>query len=114
MIDDTLALDYKKVSISDSDPSEWIDNFFRQSLAFIQARNNADYNAEPLLRYLKERNKLIMEQAGEFQNWKNFINTGMPFRASLKLKNLMPSFINIFEKFSITEKKYRGLYYSVI
>jgi hypothetical protein len=110
LLDDTLlALNEKKMSWNDEDSSGWIDSFFRKSLAYIQAKNNADYNEGELIRYFKKRNKIILDKAGEHTTWKEYINTGIPLRSSIKLKNILPEFENLFDQFQNSDKSLSSL-----
>lgn len=110
LIDDTLlALNDKKMSWEDEDSSEWIDDFFRKSLAFIQAKNNEGYNEKELIRYFKKRNTVVLEKAGEHTTWKEHINTGIPLRSSIKLKTILPQFENLFNQFQESDKSFSSL-----
>jgi len=110
LIDDTfLALNDKKTSWEYEDSSAWIDDFFRKSLAYIQAKNNEGYNETELIRYLKKRNAIILEQAGNHTTWKEHINTGIPLRSSIKLKEIMPQFEKLFNEFQESDKSFSTL-----
>ena len=92
-LDDTLlSLSYKNKSYQDEDVSEWIDSFFRSSLFFIQAREIKEIDEESLLSYLRKRNSILIDQLGEPENWISHIRTGIPLRASISLKTLIPAF----------------------
>lgn len=100
LIDDTLlSLNDKKSSWLDKDPSSWVDAFFRKSLAYIQALNSEKYHEEALIRYFKKRNQILLEKVGSHENWKEHITTGIPLRASLKLKELLPSFERLYSNY---------------
>jgi superfamily II RNA helicase len=74
LLDDTLlALNEKKMSWNDEDSSGWIDSFFRKSLAYIQAKNNADYNEGELIRYFKNEIKLSLIKRGSILLGKNIL-----------------------------------------
>lgn len=101
LIDDTLlSLNHNNLSWLDADSSNWIDSFFRESLSYIQAKNNISYNEDVLIQYLKKRNQILLEKIGDVTNWKNLISTGIPLRASIKLLELIPSFEAIFNEFT--------------
>ena len=110
LIDETLlALNEHKKSYLDVDPSKWIDSFFRNSLAFIQAKNSSNYNENAVIDYLKKRNKTILQKVGDRKNWKALINQGIPLRASMKLKKLLPSFEQLYTEFQSSDKSLDSL-----
>lgn len=85
-LDDTLlALNYKNGSNNQDDPSAWIDNVFRNSLAYIQAKQNEDISPEKIISFLKNRNKAVISMAGDYANWESIIRSGIPLSSSRAL-----------------------------
>jgi len=83
-IDDTLlALDYKKESFLYSDPSQWIDDSFRNSLAYIQAEQEDSITQEEIIQFLKARNRAVINIAGNSTNWESIIKSGIPLNSSM-------------------------------
>lgn len=110
LLDDTLlALSDKKMSWLGDDPSNWIDSFFRKSLAYIQASHFGKVNPDNIIQYLKKRNQAVLGMAGEPSNWKGYISTGIPLRASLRLGNLMNEFKEIFTNYENSDKSTSSL-----
>jgi len=86
-IDDTLlALDYKKMSYLDTDPSQWIDDYFRNSLAYIQAENEQDITQEEVIQFLKARNRAVINIAGDSSNWESIVKSGIPLSSSILIE----------------------------
>lgn len=110
LIDDTLlSLNDKKMSWAEEDSSEWIDSFFRKSLAYIQAKNQEGIDESDLIRYLTKRNKIVLEKAGDHTKWKEHINTGIPLRSSIKLNEILDDFENLFNQYQESEKTFSAL-----
>jgi hypothetical protein len=110
LIDDTLlSLNDKKMSWLNEDSSEWIDNFFRKSLAYIQSENHENIDGTNLIRYLKKRNNIILKKAGDHTKWKEHINTGIPLRSSIKLNEILINFENLFNQFQESDKSFASL-----
>ena len=87
-VDDTLlALNYKKNASVNIDPSSWIDDVFRSSLAYIQAENNKDISQQEVVRFLKSRNKAVMKMAGNHSKWESIVKSGIPLSSSTVLDN---------------------------
>lgn len=99
-----MSLSYKLKSYEDDDKSEWVDSFFRSALCFIQASENEEIDEESLLRYLKNRNSIILDQVREPENWLSHIRTGIPVRASIKLESIIGDFEDAYLEYLETEK----------
>lgn len=110
LLDDTLlSLSYKFQSFNDDEVSGWIDTFFRKSLFYIQANETEELDEESLLTYLKKRNYLVTEQAGNPENWLSHIKTGIPVRASLKLDSLLDDFETLYSDYIEGDKSSEDL-----
>lgn len=105
-IDDTLlALDYKKVSFFDTDPSSWIDDYFRNSLAYIQAQNESNITQEEVILFLKARNKAIVRIAGHSSNWESIVKSGIPLSSSVLIEEHIEEIKEIVQTYNQSEKK---------
>jgi len=89
-IDDTLLtlqdLNNQTIEIDFS----WIETFFRQSLAFIQIKNQQIISEDNLISFFVARVKGIIAKVGEDkQKWKSIINSGIPLNSDLFLESKM-------------------------
>ncbi|WP_044418583.1 DEAD/DEAH box helicase [Halarcobacter anaerophilus] len=104
-IDDTLlALDYKKVSFLDADSSAWIDDYFRNSLAYIQAQNDSNITQEEVIQFLKARNKAVVGIAGHSSNWKSIVKSGIPLSSSVLIEEHVEEIKEIIQIYNQSEK----------
>lgn len=105
-IDDTLlALDYKKVAFFDADPSSWIDDYFRNSLAYIQAQNESNITQEEVILFLKARNKAVVRIAGHSSNWESIVKSGIPLSSSVLIEEHIEEIKEIVQTYNQSEKK---------
>ncbi|MBB6054913.1 DEAD/DEAH box helicase [Tolumonas osonensis] len=85
-LDDTLlALNYKNKANELKAPSDWIDTVFRNSLAYIQAKEDGDVSQEDIIKFIKSRNQAVLNMAGDYENWENMVKSGIPLRSSIAL-----------------------------
>ncbi|MFM5346393.1 DEAD/DEAH box helicase [Aeromonas veronii] len=85
-LDDTLlALNYKNGSYISIDPSDWIDDVFRGSLAYIQAEKSNDVSQEEVVKFIKSRNKAVIKMAGDHTKWESMVKSGIPLSSSMVL-----------------------------
>jgi len=104
-IDDTLlALDYKKMSYLDTDPSQWIDDYFRNSLAFIQAKNEQNITQEEIIQFLKARNKAVINNAGDSSNWESIVKSGIPLSSSVLIEEYVDEIKEMVQVYSQSER----------
>jgi hypothetical protein len=104
-IDDTLlALDYKKVAFFDADPSSWIDDYFRNSLAYIQAQNESNITQEEVIQFLKARNKAVVRIAGHSSNWESIVKSGIPLSSSVLIEEHIEEIKEIVQTYNQSEK----------
>lgn len=84
LIDDTLISMNLKNGVQDlQDCSTWIDDAFRGSLAYIQAKNSQEITQEQIIDILKARNKGVIKLSGSQQKWKSIACSSVPLKASL-------------------------------
>ncbi|WP_084767051.1 DEAD/DEAH box helicase [Clostridium nigeriense] len=84
LIDDTLiSMDLKSGVQGLQDCSDWIDDAFRGSLAYIQAKNSKRIEQNQIIDILKARNKGVIRLSGSQQNWKSIACSSVPLKASL-------------------------------
>jgi superfamily II DNA or RNA helicase len=104
-IDDTLlALDYKNNASVSTDPSSWIDDVFRCSLAHIQAEKDKDVSQEEVIEFLKSRNKAVIKMAGDSTNWESIVKSGVPLSSSIVLDEYIEQIKEIITLYQDSDK----------
>jgi hypothetical protein len=110
-IDDTLLAlqDLNNPSDSDTDYS-WIETFFRNSLAYIQIKNEDTLSQENLISFVKSRIQGVVKKVGDDRNkWKSIIKSGIPLNSDLfienKLAEIIPAINTFFESGNTLESK---------
>lgn len=100
-IDDTLLA----LQDLNSKPEEqldyaWIENFFRNSLAYIQIKEDDSITKEELLSFVKARVTGIIKKVGEDNNkWKSIIKSGIPLNSDLFIESKVNEIIKILEPY---------------
>lgn len=104
-IDDTLlALQELNNPIDEIDIT-WVEEFFRNSLAFIQLNQHQTCSDEQLIKFFKARVRGIITKVGEDrEKWKSITTSGIPLNSDLFLEEKMNEIINLCSTFSLTEK----------
>ncbi|MGU3397960.1 DEAD/DEAH box helicase [Priestia sp. D51] len=109
-IDDTLlALNLEFESYNERDASSWIDDYFRQSLAYIQATHFQRFDGETVISFLKARNKGVLKLAGEPSNWRGLVSSSIPLRSGLFIKNEINSILDVLSNYQTSEKNIENL-----
>ena len=104
-IDDTLlALDYKNNASISADPSSWIDDVFRYSLAHIQAENDDDVSQDEVIEFIKSRNKAVLKMAGDSSKWESIVKSGAPLSSSTILDNYIEPIKQVIGLFNDSDK----------
>jgi replicative superfamily II helicase len=82
----------------------WIEEFFRNSLAFIQARKQKVVSEENLIKFFQARVNGIIKKVGEDKlKWKSIINSGIPLNSDLFLESKMEEIILALLSFGISD-----------
>lgn len=104
--DDTLiSLDIEYGSEEESDPSIWVDDFFRGTLASIQAQNEDNLDSDDIIRIFKARNLSLLNEVGnDINRWKKIAITGIPYRSSIKLEAKIDSLLSACNTFTSSEQ----------
>ncbi|MGD6803945.1 hypothetical protein [Rossellomorea aquimaris] len=106
LIDDTLlSLNLEFESYREEDKSGWIEDFFRGSLAFIQANHFKEINENNILALLKARNYAVLKMAGDPTNWRGLVSSSVPLRSGLFIKQEIEQILKIFAEYQNTEQK---------
>ncbi|UPW20123.1 DEAD/DEAH box helicase [Agarivorans sp. TSD2052] len=109
-LDDTLlALDYKNNASLSADPSSWIDDVFRCSLAHIQAEKDEDVSQDKVIEFLKSRNKAVIKMAGDPSNWEGIVKSGIPLSSSSVLDNYIEHIKEITALYNDSDKDVSNL-----
>lgn len=107
-IDDTLLALHSLYNhdIDENNPDyEWIDSFFRDSLACIQLKNKDVLSEDEFVFFVKARVKGIVHRVGtDHSKWYSIINSGIPLNSDLFLENKLPEIIDILEEYREEEK----------
>ncbi|EOP12918.1 DEAD/DEAH box helicase [Bacillus cereus] len=105
LIDDTLlSLNLELESYKDENASAWIDDYFRYSLAYIQARHFEQFDGEDVISFLKARNKGVLKLAGESSTWKGLVSSSIPLRSGLFIKNELSLILEIVNRYQSSNK----------
>lgn len=103
-VDDTLlALNYKNKANELKDPSSWIDDAFRNSLAYIQAEQDKVVSQDDIINFLKSRNKAVIKMAGDYYNWESIVKSGIPLSSSIALNDYVEPIKKCINIFRLTE-----------
>lgn len=105
-IDDTLlALLELNNQTDDVIDLEWIEPFFKNSFAVIQAKKQEPKSEENLIKFFKARISGIIGKVGENKTkWKSIINSGIPLNSDLFLENKIPEIILEISAFDKSDK----------
>lgn len=83
----------------------WIETFFRQSLAYIQIKNQKIISEENLINFFVARVKGIIAKVGEDkQKWKSIINSGIPLNSDLFLESKMEEISLVIFVYSLSDE----------
>lgn len=109
-LDDTLlALNHLFQSQNLEDSSSWIDNFFRKSLAFIQAEKHPSFESENIISFFKARNKAVLKLAGSHENWKSYITSGIPLKSSLIIETHLNEILQVLNIYESSDQRHEDL-----
>lgn len=100
-IDDSLlALNLAYGSL-DSEESNWVDDHFRESLAYIQAKEDSD----DVIQVLKARSTAVKRMAGNPEQWKSFASAGIPLMSITKINELIDEIFIIASTYLDSDKQ---------
>lgn len=110
LIDDTLlSLNQLFESNTNDDPSKWIDDYFRKSLAYIQSEHTDAIKGEDVILFLKSRNSGVIKMAGDHENWQAFITSSIPLRSGVFIKNEISWVLDILSVYLDSERNIEDL-----
>lgn len=89
---------------NDNNDFEWIDDYFRNSLMYIQALHDKEVSGDEVVEFIKARAKGIVRKVGEDQNkWKSIIKSGIPLNSDLQIDALMPDILENIHSYLLEE-----------
>lgn len=101
-IDDGL-LSLHSINSIDSN-YDWIDDYFRKSLAYIQAEQSEEITGEEVIEFLKARTKGIITRVGDDRNkWDSIIKSGIPINSDLQIEDKLDQLIIIIQEYLSNE-----------
>ncbi len=84
LLDDTLLAMNIKNNVNDLEEcSNWIDEVFMASLAYLQAQRYKPSSGQKVIEIIKARNKGIVTLAGPSSSWTSIACSSVPFKGSL-------------------------------
>jgi hypothetical protein len=109
-IDDSLlALHSANHETSNLIDYTWVEEFFRKSLACIQAANETEINSEEVIQLIKSRIKGILLKVGTDEDkWQSIIKSGIPLNSSLYIEERLPLIIEALGQYLISEKDFEN------
>jgi len=90
-VDDSLLALNLAYNSSSVEESNWIDDHFRESLAYIQAKNEG----ARVIEILKARSMAVKRLAGSSEQWKSFASSGIPLMSITKINELMEEILSV-------------------
>lgn len=89
--------------------SSWIDDVFRSSLAFIQAKQDQSFSEEKIIEILKARNSGVIKLAGEGTKWHSIASSSVPLRASLVIEHRIDELLKYIRKYIDSDRGFEDL-----
>ncbi|MCW1734597.1 DEAD/DEAH box helicase [Anaerorudis cellulosivorans] len=81
---------------------EWVDEYFPQSLAYLQTQYYDDITGDEVLEFVKARIKGITRKVGEEkENWENVVSSGIPINSDLQIEDRMDEVIRFVQDYVI-------------
>lgn len=103
-VDDTLLSLHQLHNTSDQEEYEWIDTFFRNSLAFIQLQSQPSLDEQQILYFFEARVRGIVEKVGNDRaKWKSIIRSGMPLNSDIFVESQLKRIISLVEFYNDSE-----------
>lgn len=98
-IDDGL-LSLHSLNSTDDDNYGWTDDYFRNSLAYIQAEKSEEITGEEVIQFLKARTKGIVTKVGNDKSkWNSIIKSGIPLNSDLQIEDKLDKLISIIQDY---------------
>lgn len=105
LIDDTLlSLNQEFESYHREDKSYWVDDYFRKSLAYVQASHFPEIKSEDVISFVKARNAGVLKLAGEPSHWGGYISSSIPLLSGLHIRREIDEIIEVVTNFRSSER----------
>lgn len=105
LIDDTLlSLNQEFESYLQEDKSYWVDDFFRKSLAYVQASHFSEINSDDVISFVKARNAGVLKLAGDPSHWRGYISSSIPLLSGLHIRREIDEIIEVVTNFRSSER----------
>lgn len=102
-IDDGL-LSLHSLNSTDDENYGWADDYFRSSLAYIQAEKSEEISGEEVIQFLKARTKGIIKKVGDDKSkWNSIIKSGIPLNSDLQIEDKLDLLISIIQNYLANE-----------
>lgn len=102
LIDDAL-LSLHSIN-SDDNSYNWIDGYFRNSLAFIQAEQSNEISGKEVLQLFRARIMGIIAKVGDNRDkWNSIIKSGLPLNSDLQIEDKLEVLIIIIQGYLTNE-----------
>lgn len=83
---------------------DWTDDYFRNSLAYIQAEQSEDITGDEVIQFFKARTKGIITKVGDNKDkWKSIITSGIPLNSDLQIEDKLDNLINIIQDYLLND-----------
>lgn len=104
-VDDTLLSLILLNAESDNDNDlSWSDEFFKKSLAYIQAQNETVISGDEVIAILKARLEGVIQKVGTNRNkWRSIVKSGIPLSTDLIIEERLTEIIEATQKFEIDD-----------
>jgi replicative superfamily II helicase len=105
-MDDTLLALHKLHYEEDDDKEQnydWIDNFFRHSLAYIQIKAGSSLSKQNLLDFIQARIKGIIKKVGNnTDKWTAIIRSGIPLNSDIYIETKLPEIVELLDEYLLS------------
>lgn len=103
-IDDSL-LSLHNSHNSEGNVLEWVDNYFTNSLAYLQTQYYDDITGKEVIKFVKARIKGITKKVGEEkENWENIVSSGIPINSDLQIEDRIDEIIGFVQNYIISDQ----------
>lgn len=102
-IDDGLLALHSNNSLANTN-FDWTDDYFRNSLAYIQAEQSEELTGNEVLSFFKARTKGIIAKVGDDRDkWISIINSGLPLKSDLQIDEKLDNLIILIQTYLSNE-----------
>lgn len=105
LIDDSLLSAHEDEILNEDNapPEQWVDNFFRNSLAVLQANAETGFNSNELIDFFTRRASYLIQAIPDQLQRKAYASSGLPISVASKLFQAINIFVNQAQRISEAE-----------